>query len=448
MIEVSSELKDRFLLPQGQKEIKIEFPELGLTIFNENIYADTLNLKETILDSDSIEFVGCISNVFSIQIHGIDEKLKNRHIKVSISAQGVSEWIPLFDGYVDSVMTRITDSWKELTCYDALYYRAADKDVAEWYNSLHFPITLGEFRNSLFFHIGIQQEKADLFIDRITIEKKYDPKQLNALDLIKQLCQLVGCFGIMNRYGKFEYRTLQKATKKGLYPSLYIFPSDTEFPQDENFEVGENGIRVSYYKKMQYEDYMVDPIGMVEVSDDSDDIVGVYGTGGNTYVVHNNIFTYGLSNKAAIAMGIYQNVQGATFRPFASDLVGLPFAECGDLVEFRIADFRGGKPSFVTGTFYVMNRTLKGIQNIFDTYTADGEENVRVFVSDLKMKIDLVKEAEDDGTKKAIEDLDDRVKALEEGGGGGGFNVLSVASLPANPAKNTIYLIQGEVFVK
>lgn len=455
-MQISEALREKFINRDGQKILTLQFPEIGLTIGNENIYSDTLKITESILENETIEWVGCIASNMTIDLHGITAQLKGKRIIAYITIEGFeNEQIRIFTGYVDSVKTRLSDSYKSITCYDDLYYKASDVDVAQWYESLSFPTTIKNIRDSLFGRLGIAQVETNLINDDVIISKQYNPKEVNALDIIKNICQFNAVFGIINRSGQFEYRGLsgEKGHATG-YPSMYTFPSLDMYPTDGTYAVVNNGsddaVVVSYYRDMEYEDFDVYAIDKVLVRD-SEDVDGrSYGTGTNTYVVQGNVFAYGLSDDVldGIAERIFDSVKGFSYRPFNSKAVGLPFVEVGTKVTFYIEDYTSGNGEFIVRSFYVMSRDLNGVQELTDDYQAEGEQYQKTFVSDLNTKLDLIEKAESEEMYEDFSDdissLDERVTALEEGGGGG-FNVLSVTELPYEPKANTIYLVQGEI---
>ena len=169
MVEVSEQTKLAFRNNTGKKTLKVNFPDLDLTIADENIIRDSLSLHESILESDSIEFVGCISSVLELQFHGVQQRIKGERIEVSIQC-GDTDVIPLFNGVVDSAKLEGYKKYKKITAYDELYKKGAI-DVAAWYNSLEFPITLKNLRDSLFNYIGLARIRYENIPFRLTIPK-------------------------------------------------------------------------------------------------------------------------------------------------------------------------------------------------------------------------------------------------------------------------------------
>lgn len=466
-MEVSTETKRAYKSNSIHKELTLEFPNLNLEIPHRQIYGESMRLKESIMDSNRVEFVGCISSMFEIQVYGVEEKLKNEFVRVSIKAED-TESIPLFQGYVDSAQMQSNKNYKKITAYDILHNKG-DIDVAAWYKSLIFPITLKNLRDSLFNYIGIEQVETALPNDDVSIRKQYDPKSLKSLNVIKAICQINGAFGIINRQGKFEYRILAQNIIDAVYPSISLFPSQGLFPA--NPEVAESmSQRVadevqaeafSFYRKVDFEEYEVKPVDKLTIRQSEEDDGITYGTGDNNYIIQANIFAYGLSDSVLtqIAKNVYRNVKGVSFRPFKSSNNGLPWVECGlDAVTYYVTDPTGTgvvKLSDYTEeqnvtSFYVFDRELKGIQALSDSYSAQGDEYQSEFITDLQTQIDTIKKNTVVDVKQYVDDYtysQEEINNMFESFEGGGLNVESVVFLPAVPDENTIYLIQGKVVV-
>lgn len=461
-MDVSSEIKQLYKSDSTQKTLLVTFPDLDLTLDVANICADSMTLRESILESNSIEFVGCISSVFELQIYGIYEKLKGERIEVSIQADN-TEPIPLFQGIVDSAKMQTNKRYKKITAYDVLYTKG-NTEVSAWYNSLSFPITLRDLRNSLFSYIGITQAEIELPNDNISIKKQYDPKSLKALNVIKAICQINGAFGIINREGIFEYRILAESIVAATYPSTVLFPSTGLHPMNPTSQASSvaaaeiKAESFAYYKTVDYEEYEVKPVDKLTIRQNEDDKGVTYGSGTNNYIIQGNMFTYKLAKDvlAVIAENVYKNIQGISYHPFTSVNNGLPWIECGvDAVSYYVNDYYPGierntnEPA--QKSFYVFSRELSGIQALRDSYNAEGEEYQTEFITDLQTQIDTIKQNISKDVDSKIEDYTyskDEIDSMIIESGGGTVNIISVDVLPANPDSNTIYLIRGEVIVE
>lgn len=470
-MDVSNKVKTAYHKDTVKKYVSIYFPEINKEVLGEEIYDQSLRLSEKLIDKQSMEFVGCIASKFKISVHGLNYNIKGKKIIVKIWTDGTEdEQITIFNGIVDSAVSQSNKWNKEITAYDELYTRG-NTEVASWYKSLIFPITLKNLRDSLFNYIGLEQVETSLPNDGVKIKKQYDPNTLQALAVIKAICQINGAFGIVNREGKFEYRILGDI-KQTAYPSMTLFPSTSLFPANPDV-ASAVAARIAdeidaeyfaFYRRVDYEEFEVKVIDKVTVRQSEDDPGVTYGSGKNNYIVQGNIFTYGLTkqNLTAIAKNIYNSIGGFSYYPFQSENNGLPFLECGlDAVSYYVVDWEktisGSDIVYEQRPFYVLNRELSGIQALKDSYSAKGEEYQSEFITDLQTQIDLIKKKQS-VSKQDIEDyvgaytydkdtIDDMFANFDPGTGGG-FNVESVAALPSNPDSNTIYLIQGVVVVE
>lgn len=444
----------------SDKELNIYFPELDISVPMDKIYSQSMLLNEMLISGKNVEFVGCISSRFEIQISGLSVDVKAKKIEVSISADDTEE-IPLFKGIVDSAKRQTNKNYKKIIAFDDLYTKG-ELDIASWYNSWTFPTTIKTFRNGLFEFIGLEQVAIDLPNDNVVFNKEYAPTQLKAISVIKAICQINGAFGIVNRQGKFEYRILSGSLKKsGSFPGLTLFPGVATYP-GYIYGDGEQKIEVKdvpFYKKVDYEDYSVKPVEKVTVRQTDSEIGAVYGDGTNNYIVQGNFFTLNKSGDEllSIAQNIHGAIAGIEFIPFSADNSGYPFVEVGlDAVEYYAYNFEASARSrsrdiYTKKTFYVFNRTLNGIQDLKDTYGVDGDEYQKEFVTDVSTQIEQLRQNINVEIGNQIElNLPRYTYTRDELDlmFGNMFKVRSVTSVPLNPDSNTIYLIQGEVVVE
>lgn len=155
-MNVSEAVKNAYRSDSKQKEIRVFFPDLNKTISTADADSETMSLKESLSEGDSVEFVGCIASEFKITVRGLFDNVKNERIEAYISSDGTEE-IPLFHGKVDGVTISADKSKKTLSCYDSLY-SMGNMDIAKWYKSLAF---------------GRKQ----YFLRTLSMENRYCPKK-------------------------------------------------------------------------------------------------------------------------------------------------------------------------------------------------------------------------------------------------------------------------------
>jgi len=335
------------------------------TFTNANISQESFSLEENLEPNEYLQFTGCNCSKASFTLLGASGNFKGQSVTITIKS-GTTETITLFHGYVDEQETKdYTTGAVSFVCYDPLY-TIGQTDVATWYKNLSFPLTLGSFRASLFTYLGLTAVATTLVNDSIQIDRQYIPVNLAAIDVIKAICQINAVYGIINRSGQFEFRTLPTITST-------------------TYEA------VDYYKSIDYQRFNVQSIEKVIVRQNENEVGAAYGSDGNTYVVQGNMFTYNLDDVVllAIAQNIYPNVHGKVYVPYSATTYGMPWVEVGDIITYPVYD-----PSTDTSTnmdFYVLSRSLKGVQALFDSTEAEGQEYQTVFISNLTTQIDTIK---------------------------------------------------------
>lgn len=467
MLNVTSATKKAFMSDVSKKTLRIWFPDLSVQYTNDSIETESLKITESISTKDSVEFVGCIASSLQISIYGIEENIKGKWIEVYISADGTDE-IPLFKGIVDSVVIDSNKYFKKITAYDVLYDKT-NVEVVDWYNGL-FPTedtqhTLKEIRDSIFRYLGINQVDIELPNDALVIKKEYEPKTLKGLNVLKAICQINGACGIINRNGYFDYRFITSVVG-GMHPALTLYPSNTTFPQVSNI-----AHTFAFYEKLDFEEYYVRPMQQVQIRENENDSGVIVGTGTNKYIIQSNMFAKGIvpSILNAAANNILNRLKEVEFFPFKSKNNGLPFIEVGDAVVYVLNKNRSGR--YATNSFFVLSRTLSGVQLLKDEYSAVGDEKQSEFITDLQTTLDTLKMSGGGGggdlsdyyTKEDVNDIltdyttqgqveeqvttevAQQVNQMEKPTG---FTVVSTYTLPINRTNNTIYLIQGGVIIQ
>ena len=464
-MKVSEKVINEYKSNSKTKHVTLHFPELGIDVGMEFIHFETMDLQEALVENENIEFVGCIASQFKIDVNGLKQDVKGRKIVVDICTDNtLDEPVKLFNGIVDSALKTGNKQVKEIIAYDELHTKG-DIDVAAWYKSQKFPETIKEFRDSLFAFLGIEQIEITLPNDDIVIQKQYDPNTLQAISVIKAICQINGAFGIMNRDGKFEYRIMGEIYDDGTYPGIDLFPGPDTFPGagSATRDVDIEQTNFSFYKSVQYEEFEVKPVDKVTIRQSEDDAGTTYGDGENNYIIQGNMFTYGLSKDVlqTVAENVYNSVQGFSYYPYKADNNGLPFVECGlNVVTYMVIDYEAtfsednilGDIIYEEKQFPVLNRNLTGIQALRDNYTADGEEYQSEFVTDLQTQIDILKKKQSsDVTRDYLDEnyynqnqIDDMLANFP----GGGANIVSVDAIPEVYQNNTIYCVQGTVVIE
>lgn len=374
MIKVLDTTKSAWKSDASHKELVIRIPEAHISLTNEDICSDSLELREAIESSNNLSFQGCIAASLKVEVFTlVDDTLEGMAIECDITADN-TETIPLFRGYIAEVTNATHEEFTTvIRAYDALY-KINNTDVTSWYNALTFPMTAQAFRNSFFARVGVTQVADYLTNDGIPINKTIDDKVIMGSKIIKAICQLNGRFGRISRTGRFEYVHLTEAAE-ALYPDEHLYPDNDIYPSDEN---AVDNVLKAHYQTISFENYRVASIDKVQLVDKSGAIVASTGSGSNIFTLKDNPLIWGMSqaNLNSVCRNLYNTIQGLWYTPSQVKCVGLPYVECGDfvLMSARLSIIRA----------YVLSRTLKGIQAITDAYKAPGDKKQPVYTPDLQ----------------------------------------------------------------
>lgn len=191
-----------------------------------------------------------------------------------------------------------------------------------------------------------------------------EPSKLSGKTVVTAICEINGCFGHIGRDGRMQYIFLKEMVE-GLYPADTLYPRDDLFPADA---MNVEQISKSNYITAKYEDYTTARINKLQIRQEEDDIGAIHGTGNNGYIVQDNFLVYGKSSEElqTIAANLYSVICKVWYRPAHVEAKGNPCLEVGDGIKVHT--------TYTVIYSYILQRTLKGIQSLRDTYDAEGEQ--------------------------------------------------------------------------
>ncbi len=188
-----------------------------LTSEDKGIKSNTLVLQEAICTEQYFIFGGCISNQISFeathkQFLGTGEdSYPSGRIQVFLKC-GETE-LKIFTGRIASGDRTSIYSTRKIVAYDYLY-DLRNTDIARWYKNIttdkHQILTQKQFRDALFDYLGIEQVPTTLHWDKAYVPNTQNANEMNAVNILKDLCLQNDRFGHMNRDGKFEYLKLRQ----------------------------------------------------------------------------------------------------------------------------------------------------------------------------------------------------------------------------------------------
>lgn len=371
---VDYELNSLFKKDGIDKQLIIQTEDKAVTITNTELHQEKFELTESLCSESELTFGSCEASSVKFTMSNVFTSLKDKWITVTMSLNGNTDKPFQFGHYkVYSDKPTADRTQRDVVAYDALY-DIINANVMGWYDSvlpnLDSTITLKNFRNSFFEHFGVTQKDITLPNDSMVIKRSLDKEtgnvQTNVLSgstVIKAICEINGCFGHINRQGQFEYIFL-KQDIQGLYPANDLYPADNLYPKSPD----SYRINKSDYITADYEDYIVEPITKLQIRSSDSDVGTIIGNGNNTYIIENNMLTYQKTadEMQTIAQNIYNKISKIRYRPFTADLRGNPCLEVGDAIRILT------KNAIVES--YVLERDLKGIQALRDSFSSVGEQ--------------------------------------------------------------------------
>ena len=468
MYNVSDDVIDAFQTDGVHKELRIVINNVSYG--NDKIVDGSFNLKQSILESEAFEAIGCNAASLSVELHAqFATKIRGTRIQAYIKAGNTQELL-IFNGFVDKC-TKTANGWKRsIEAYDILYSLSGQSgqttgndqnkyDVTEWFNN-HANCTVTSLLTDVCTKYGVSVRSGNkpLVNGSITTTcgKVKAASSLSALDLIKAIMQLNGCFGYITGDGYFswKYLIMHSYDETGvLYPSAYLYPSSSLYPGTDESQIitPENAINyIGSYERLEYQDFKMLPINKVVVRNHSkDDEAGSYGSGENSYVIEGNILIKDKSKaeRETMARNVYDVLNSTWYVPFAAELLGLPYIECGDEVNFT--DFVGDYGQASINRYYIMARTISGGQHLKDNFSASGDEYMHEFTTgsaDNSGNSDVEEIKED--LEENYPTNDDMEEAIENASNM--YRIVSCSSdqVPyTNPDPRTLYCMQGEARV-
>lgn len=359
---------DLFDKSASKKEITIETEDKSVKITNSEIHFEQFELKEILCDDDYLTFGQCNASQLKFKISNVFTSMIGKQINVSAVINGHAD-TPFIFGKYRVVSDKPTDDkrYRNVTAYDALY-DVGEANVASWYNSLTFPLTLKAFRNSFFAYFGIEQVETTLVNDDMEVAETIKPSELSGQTVMEAICSINGCFGHINHDGKFEYVFLKEIIS-GLYPHKGLYPQKGLYPRKGSEKEKVTGGK---YKSVKYEDFVCQKVTKVQIRKSENDIGAVYPDteiteNDNSYILQDNFLVYGMGadDLETVARNLYEVIKVVKYRPYNCEKIGNPCLSLGEAVNVYTAK------EIIES--YVLSRTYKGIQQPTDTISASGK---------------------------------------------------------------------------
>ena len=365
MIDIDQEYKDRFLSYGGKRMRIIIFKDeynalypsetlypaenlypgeisadaISLELTDSDIHSDSLVITDSLSSDEDLFFGSCEAAQMEVTVSGLTQDITGAECMVTLGFDEFELVLGVF--VIDSTPKENDRNTRKIIAYDRM--TRFDADVSGWYNTLKFPMTLKEFRESLCEYVGVRtaDQAYSLVNDDLIVTKTLETTILNGRDVLRWICQANGVFGHMNAGGYLTF---------------------IEIPHTDSVTD-----TISSYREVTSEEYAVPDIDTVHIRIENGDIGGIStGDGQNVLIVEDNPLFYGLttSEMAAAANKILSKVGSLSYTPATLSNSAMPWYEMGDRLLLETSD---GDVNTI-----IMKRTMNGIQGMMDDISATG----------------------------------------------------------------------------
>lgn len=418
---INSSLKEKYWDSATDKQMVISVVGTNQKIDNSMLEIGTFALEESLCSESELKFGACEANCVKFTARNTAGNIIGKTISIEETIDGDNQNpMPYGVFKVASDVPTADRTKRQITAYDAMY-DIINTDVKSWYAGLSFPMTLRQFRDSFFAHLGIEQAVATLPNDSMAVNKTIVATQtddssavteesaISGKTVVTAICEINGCFGNINRNGKFEYVFL-KAITSALYPAEDLFPADNLFPSDANTES-----MTGHYITFDYEHFQSKAITQLEIKTSEDNAGAIVGTAGNNYSITGNFL---VSDKTGaeleqIANNLLPIMAKAAYTPIKScTCVGNPCLTLGEPIRFNTT-------REIVET-YLLQRTLTGVQSKRDSISAQGTQTHSAKVNSIRDTIESVErrtgklERNADHLQSTYEDLEKQTSSKFE----------------------------------
>ena len=398
------------------KRMELTFKESGyqdIVLTNTDICTEEMSLEEALCSDEEIRYGACEASCFKVRVvNSASFKGKMLYVKMKIV---VDDERYLIDSQGNRIVTDDGDyiivnigerddeipmgvykvfsdeptndrMWRDLVCYD-LMYDIQNANVKEFYTfhktNNRFPMTLKTLRDMFFDYLRKTDQwrlistpilPSDFEVVETTLCNDTFPTKgdfnvsetLSGKSLIEAICELNGCFGHINREGKFEFVTI---------PSQETITYDWYISDDS----------------AKYEDYMTDKITGIIARSALSDIGTQYGKKANALILENNYLLYGHDGDhqwQLAAQRLFNAIKDITYRPFQINTYGNPCLPIGTSIVINTKKYnpQQGYQDFTINSF-VKARVLTGIQGLVDSFETTGKQNRGNDVNSLESQI-------------------------------------------------------------
>lgn len=372
---LNHETVDILVVDRGATVTKVKDKEplvsnAEIEIHTEDIIMEAFDLNESLCSANNLQFGCCESSCLRLTIYN-QKTIPNTadiEVNVFIYFDGNSETLFQVGAYLVDKDEKSQDRLQRtLTMFDKLHF-LRDLDISDWFNDIlpdeSSVIGIDGFRTKLFEYLAENNYFTDGVVETTLVNdemlyrrKDFAADSLSCGYILEKLCEINGCFGHINRDGKFNFLVLPRYDDE----SSSIITDDTKIPPTV------------------YEDYVTKGYRYIYAFDGENTLIKRWGQSDpdkySTYNIMDNMFlnTAPGNDMLQMLMNVYPNIRYRTFRPHTTTCLGNLTREVGDRITIKGEE--------VTIKTYILERRCKGLNMFLDTYSAKGEPRVSKFNS-------------------------------------------------------------------
>lgn len=384
--------------------------EIPITITNEDILKERFELQENFNTAENWAFGSVEPSCVSIDIRQKDTIpiLKGMTFRLYFYFDDNSSTLLYIGTYIFDTDDLSEDSKsRTISGYDTIQ-AIRDLDVIDFYRGLFAAheepdpedesqtiwvpakekIKVKEARDALFTYlimfedIPIIQENVELPNDNFEFAFDVDTEALSAGQLLEDLCEINGRYGHLSReLSTFQFPLLPEVKNVQVFKYIRVERYD-----EPGIQIG-NEIRIHGMKKGLYE---TNSIGRLRVYNRDDVLLASYDDGWkkhfSVYNIYDNILidniTKSKTTKSALKTmmkNIYDSIRYRKYVPFEAKAPTDLCREAGDRITLYLDIDLQNEDENRSYKTLIFKRRISGIQNMTDTYSAEGDRNLPNF---------------------------------------------------------------------
>lgn len=231
-----------------------------------------------------------------------------------------------------------------------------NQDVSAWWNKeVQFPITHRNLLISLCNKVGIDYQLPQTYTNSnaVIAQRNMYVNEATGATFLGYLQEMAGCFFATSRLlDNGRTLTIKKITQPTGTPGMVYTGS-------------------YYIGTVEIADYNIKKIDVLQIRATKDDIGVLAGNkdGKNPYLIEGNPLLYGMasSDLQPIATAIFNELKDVQYIPFTASVMGVPYIEPGDTIQFNT-------PAGATVKTLLMKRTFAGTQFFKDALETKAKE--------------------------------------------------------------------------